>query len=101
MTERISDEKLAEWEALAKAAYRDYGLADVAVGGGERATVTVPAFISFTSPSFALSAIAEIHRLRGERDEAVRHLRAMSHVAPRDYEVQEALDYLAKLEQKG
>lgn len=131
MSERISDEKLAEWEARAKAAtpgewiydetntpfYNDpegrscggeaTGFAEVVQDGDidtiilERVRLRDAAHIAFNNPSFALSAIAEIHRLRGERDEAVRHLRAMSHVAPRAHEVEEACAFLAKLEERG
>ena len=108
MTDKLTDEKLAEWEALAVAASpgpwhaghlcRDDhpcdcpyvldeghagGICDVKVDNGlpvgeggndgpsrEEAKAN-QRHIAFNNPDFALSAIAELHRLRGERDEAV------------------------------
>ena len=48
---------------LAEAAYRDYGLAEIAVGGGERATISVPAFIQAASPAAILELLDERDRL--------------------------------------
>jgi len=53
----------SELERLARAAYHDYALADIAVGGGMRATVSVPAFISAASPSTILKLIAAARSL--------------------------------------
>jgi hypothetical protein len=62
-----------EWEgleALAREAYRDFGLADIAVGGGERATVSVPRFISAASPSVVLRLIAAVRSGKDEGSSA-------------------------------
>lgn len=53
----------------AEAAYRDHAMADIAVGGGERATITVPHFLSLASPSAILALLADLDRVTKERDE--------------------------------
>jgi hypothetical protein len=60
-TEPVAD-RWADLERLAKAAYRDYGVADIAVGGGMRATVSVPAFIAAANPAAILELIAAARR---------------------------------------
>lgn len=100
----ISDEKLAEWEALAKAVEDADAAVMKAADDYEAGSVELNAALAawraggaeyrrFNNPAFALSAIAEIHRLRGERDEAVRHLRACG-----DLRHEPARAFLAKLE---
>jgi hypothetical protein len=64
----MSADRWAELERLAKAAYRDYALADIAVGGGMRATVSVPAFISAASPATVLELIAAARQQSPEKE---------------------------------
>ena len=55
-----------ELERLARAAYHDYALADIAVGGGMKATVSVPdAFIAAANPATIL-ALLSANREMGE-----------------------------------
>ncbi|HYC66690.1 hypothetical protein [Brevundimonas sp.] len=147
MTDKLTDEKLAEWESLAKAAtpgpwepvglpYDGYDDPEIVTADGlyvaqtaydmqsattERDVDADTRHIAFNNPAFALSAIAEIHRLRGERDEAVKLLRPFAKasdklhsgyddgIAAGDHpmsrvfvaDLREARAFLAKLEERG
>lgn len=84
----LTPQALDGLEEKARAAYRDYGLADIAVGGGERATVTVPAYIAALSPSTALALIAAARAGEEMREallNAVIALEALSKVWPDDH----------------
>ena len=53
-----------ELERLARAAYHDYALADIAVGGGMKATVSVPAFIAAANPATILALLSANREMR-------------------------------------
>jgi len=90
MTDKRTDEKLAEWEArLCRA------LEKPSAAGG----------ILRVKKSDLRSAIAEIHRLRGERDEAVALMRTYRDKTPLGHQphmiAAKADAFLAKLEERG
>jgi hypothetical protein len=58
-------DRWADLERLARAAYRDYGVADIAVGGGMRATISVPAFNQAANPAAIMELIAAARQTEG------------------------------------
>ena len=70
----------ARLRELAEAAYHDYGLADIAIGGGMRATVSVPAFINAASPSTILALLDTLSAERERGDRAVALIERISKV---------------------
>lgn len=62
----------AELARLAEAAYHDYALSHISVGGGMRATVSVTAFITAANPARVLALLAEIAALRDREKAALK-----------------------------